>query len=237
MKFFYSYTVTDEFIPFSFSHFAALVIIIGICILLYFSGRKNKPVYAGILRYSFAFILIFQEIMLRHWRWYNGDLNLQRDLPLELCGLSIIFSAVMLVRKNYFIYEIIYFWGLAAASQALLTPDNRFEFPHFRYFQFFVSHGMIIIAVCYMTFIEKMRPTLKSYLKAVTATFIYAAVISILNYFLNSNYLYLCKKPDTASLMDFFGPWPYYLTVLSVLVFIFFMIVYLPYIFIDRKKS
>ncbi len=237
MKNLYSYSIINEFRLFSFSHFAGIFSIIIICLILYFIGKKKKPAYADILRYFFAAVLIIQEIMLRHWRWYNEGLNWQRDLPIELCGASIILSAVMLLWKKYSIYEVVYFWGLAAATQALLTPDNRFEFPHFRYFQFFISHGMIIIAVCYMTFIEKMRPTWKSYFKAVKITFIYAAVIALINYILNANYLYICRKPDTASLMDFFGPWPFYLSILIVLVFVFFFIVYLPYIISDWRNK
>lgn len=42
-----------------------------------------------------------------------------------------------------------------------LTSDlkiDMYAFPHFRFFQVFLSHGGIVTAAIYMTFIEGYRP-------------------------------------------------------------------------------
>jgi uncharacterized membrane protein YwaF len=42
-----------------------------------------------------------------------------------------------------------------SALQAILTPDlGIYDFPHFRYFQVFISHGLIVTAALYMTLVE-----------------------------------------------------------------------------------
>jgi hypothetical integral membrane protein (TIGR02206 family) len=66
----------------------------------------------------------------------------------------------MLITKNCLIYEFAYLIGIAGALQAVLTPDlGQYAFPHYRYFQVFISHGLIIISALYMTIVEGFRPT------------------------------------------------------------------------------
>ena len=39
----------------------------------------------------------------------------------------------------------------------------------------------------------------------------YAAAVGVLNAVLHTNYMYLCTKPGGGSILDFLGPWPFYL--------------------------
>ncbi|MFA4839866.1 MAG: TIGR02206 family membrane protein, partial [Candidatus Neomarinimicrobiota bacterium] len=152
------------------------------------------------------------------------------SLPLHLCGAAVILSAIMLVNKSYALYEIVYFWGLGGAIQALLTPDiGVYAFPHYRFFQFFVSHGSIVTASIFMTFDMNYRPKLRSIPKIFLITNCYMIFIAIFNYFTNGNYLFICHKPETASLIDVLGPWPWYILSLEVVGIISFYIYYSPF--------
>ena len=72
----------------------------------------------------------------------------------------------MLIFKNYTIYEFAYFMGIGGAIQALMTPDiGIYGFPHFRFFQTFISHGLLVTSAIYLTIVEGMRPTWKSLLQ------------------------------------------------------------------------
>jgi hypothetical integral membrane protein (TIGR02206 family) len=69
----------------------------------------------------------------------------------------------MLVTKNYRLYEYAYFLGIAGATQTLLTPDaGPYGFPHFCFFQVFLSHGSIVTTAVYMIVVDRYRPTPKS---------------------------------------------------------------------------
>jgi len=139
----------------------------------------------------------------------------------------------MLITRSYRLYEICYFWGLAGATQALITPDvGRYGFPHFRFFQCFVSHGLIVTAVLFMTFVEGMRPGLGSLLRALLALNLYAAFIGMVNLLLKANYGFVCRKPDDPSLIDVLGPWPWYLLSLEAAALIGLFLVYLPFLFL-----
>lgn len=238
MENFYSYNLDNPFKMFSTSHYGVLLTILAMGVFLYFAGKRcQRPLYSNYVRYFFALVIIVQEIFYFHWRFIHDNFNWRTDMPLELCGASLFLSAVMLITNNYRVYEIVYFFGLAGATQALLTPALKFDFPHFRFLQFFLSHGLIIISVIYMTFIEKYRPTMASYKRASVAITLYAAFISVTNYLLGANYMFLCDKPGTASVLDLFGPWPYYLGFLIPITFVMFFVVYLPYFIKDRFKS
>ena len=100
--------------------------------------------------------------------------------------------------------------------------------PNFKYIQFFVTHGGIIISIAYMTFVFKFTPTLRSLVKSYISLLLIAIPIYLLDYVIKGNYLFLREKPPGANLLDFFGPWTYYLIVLGILLIPYFLILYLP---------
>jgi len=231
----------NEFRTFSFSHFAALAILLVTCIvmIIWLKKIKNKKVNL-VFCIVLSVLLIGQEIMRMIWYACINEFNWGFHLPLHLCGMAIILGPIMLLKKNYTLYELIYFWGFGGAIQALLTPDLLYEFPHFRYFQFFVSHGLIIIACVYMTFIEKFRPTWKSIIKVFVITNIYMGIIALVNMITKGNYLFICHKPEQPTILDFLGPWPWYILSLELVGIISFLIYYSPFFIkdmIDKLKK
>ncbi|MBS1271928.1 MAG: hypothetical protein MAGBODY4_01064 [Candidatus Marinimicrobia bacterium] len=222
----------NRFGLFSTSHWTALAILLVLYLTLfrfrrYFRGNGSADKTA---RFIIAFILILQEIVLNIWRFVNGDWSIATSLPLHLCGIAVMLSAIMMYNKNYLLYEITFFWGLGGALQALITPDiGPYGFPHFRYFHFFVSHGTIILASLYMTFVHRYRPHHKSVWKIFVLTNAYAAFIGFFNWITGANYLYICHKPETSSMLDVMGPWPWYLISLEVLALASFYLYYSPF--------
>lgn len=216
---------------FSPSHLAALAIIVIInMLLIVWLKRTNHRENERYIRYTLSAILIIQELSLNIWRIYTGHWELGSSLPLHLCGAAVILSAIMLVNKSFKLYEIVYFWGLGGAIQALLTPDiGVYAFPHFRFFHFFVSHGSIVTASIFMTFDMNYRPKARSIPKVFLITNCYMVFIAVFNYFTNGNYLFICHKPETASLLDLLGPWPWYILSLEVVGIVSFYIYYSPF--------
>ncbi|MCF7797081.1 MAG: TIGR02206 family membrane protein [Lentisphaeria bacterium] len=229
--------------PFQFfttPHFTALISLALVYSWLFYfrNGFRRDPDIDLRIRYGLAAVLIAQELSLNLWRLMNHTWSPANSLPLHLCGVSVVLSAIMLVNKNYLLYEINYFWGLGGAVQALLTPDiGIYGFPHFRYFQFFVSHGSIILAVLYMTWVHGYRPRLKSVWKIFGITNLYLVVIAGFNWVVGGNYLFICEKPVGGSLLDFLGPWPWYIVSLEFVGIISFLIYYLPWLIRDRLTA
>ncbi|HCN77884.1 MAG TPA: hypothetical protein DIT13_11910, partial [Verrucomicrobiales bacterium] len=57
----------------------------------------------------------------------------------------------------------------------------------------------------------------------------YAALTGLINTALGTNYAFLCRKPEQASLMDHLGPWPWYIGSLVLLAFVLYSLLHLPF--------
>jgi hypothetical integral membrane protein (TIGR02206 family) len=126
--------------------------------------------------------------------------------------------------------------GIGVAMQPIFTPGpGIYGLPHFVPVQILTSHSALVLAGVYMTTIEGMRPTWESLLRVFVFTNLYAAVVFLINLKLGSNYLFLMRKPPSASLMDYLGPWPWYLISLEVVALAVFLILYLPFVIKDWR--
>ena len=145
---------------------------------------------------------------------------------------------LLLVTKNQTIYEFVYFMGIAGALQAVLTPDlGIYGFPHFRFFQTFLSHGLIMTAAIYMTVVEGFRPSWKSVLRVAIGINIYMVIVFLINTAIGSNYLFVNGKPPTASLLDILPPWPVYLIYVEAIGIFCCLLLYIPFIIKDWKAK
>jgi hypothetical integral membrane protein (TIGR02206 family) len=151
-------------------------------------------------------------------------------LPLHLCSVLVWTTALMLFSENYRIYEFIYLMGIGGAIQAVFTPDiGQYGFPHFRFFQTFLSHGGIITAAVFMTVIQGLRPHWRSIGRVFVVMNVYMVLVFMINSILGSNYLFIMRPPDTPSLIDALGPWPWYILSLEGIGLLTSVILYLPF--------
>lgn len=219
---------------FSPSHLAAIGIILLLNLSFIWIRRSQNQQLRIIVRYTMAAVLIANELLWHVWNLVTGQWTVQTMLPLHLCSVFVYLSAYMLVTRNAKIFEFAYFLGIAGATQAILTPDlGMYAFPHFRYFQVFLSHGAIVSAAVYMAVVEGMRPTWVSFRRVLVWSNVYLLFVGGVNALLGSNYMFVAHKPETASLIDFLGPWPWYVLALEALGFVLFFLLYLPFFIRD----
>lgn len=223
---------------FSSIHVSALFLLLlfnCLFIFILIKVRNNNP--GKYVKPAIALFLVSNEVCYQIWNIAYGTWAIDYTLPLHLCDAAMIVSVIMLFTGNRFLYEIAYFWGLGASLQALFTPDiHPFSYPHFIFFNFFFSHGAIITAVLYMTLIEGFRPKAISILKMALFTNAYIVLIAAVNFITGGNYVFLCHKPSSASVMDLLGPWPWYIAGLEAVGLALSFILYLPWLLSDLFK-
>jgi len=138
---------------------------------------------------------------------------------------------IHLINKNFYLFELTYFWGLIGAFIAIITPSLDVNYTHYRFWQFLIAHASVVFAVVYMLFVENYRVNYKSVWKTFGITNLIVLIVGVINIILDSNYLFLCGKPmgTSKTLFDFFGPWPWYLVTIEFLAITVFHIWYIPF--------
>ena len=228
----------EPFQLFGTGHLIALAVILLINLSFIWLRKSQSQKLKDRVRYALVAILIISEGSWHVWNIAIGEWTIQTHLPFHLCAVLVWTSVIMLLTKNYAIYEFAYFLGIAGASQALLTPEaGIYGFPHFRVFQTLFAHGAIVTSAIFMTVVEGYRPHWSSFKRVFLWTNIYMLVVTGINVLIGSNYLYTLHKPETASLMDVLGPWPWYLLSLEVVALILCLLLYLPWVIKDWRAA
>ena len=120
----------------------------------------------------------------------------------------------------------------------MLTPDPaRWPYGEISIFWSFMSHGIIILNVVWLIWVDGMRCRKGSLLNTFLVTNAGVFIIGIINNLLgeNANYWFICEKPggDSPFLV---GEWPYYLFTFEIAAFVVMLIIYLPMWFVvDRS--
>jgi hypothetical integral membrane protein (TIGR02206 family) len=178
--------------------------------------------------------------------WFRvGGWSAPSALMVQMCGLSIMFLPVMLLsesgRSRQALFDILYFWGIGGALQALIAPDiGANGFPAYKYFSFFLSHGLIITCAAVMALAGGVSITWRSLVRVVVVTNILLVPVYGLDRLLTlvppydpGNYFVLGYPPPTGSLVDLFsdifGPSPRYVLGLELMGLFVFGILYLPW--------
>ncbi|GAB4245663.1 MAG: TIGR02206 family membrane protein [Candidatus Methylacidiphilales bacterium] len=196
----------------------------------------NQPGLTWSVNGSLVIILVAAKLSALWLAHQRGYLDLQNALPMHLCDWAFFTALITLIWRFKLAYELTYFWGLAGTMQALLTPDLDFDWPDPRFMTFFLSHGGIIAVVIYTTAGLRMRPTWDSVWRAILASQVYLIVTAGVNLLVDANYGYLCRKPENPSLMDYFGPWPWYILTLEVAAIVSYLLYYSPFALTDYLR-
>ena len=119
----------------------------------------------------------------------------------------------------------------------MITPDIVEDFPHFYYIRYFVGHHLLIVSLIYAIVVYDMRPTLTSMKKAFIALNGFLLISFIANMILGANYFWIMEKPPMASLLDFMGPWPWYILSGEFVALAHFGFAYFIYLLIEKNRK
>lgn len=245
LKYFLGAGSTEEFANFTFAHFAPILLMIGLILLMWrFQDKLRGFKHEKTLRYVIAFALIFSE-MSYYWRLIavpSLGPNPVDHLPITVCGWVVVFASYMVIGKSQNLFDICYFWLFSGSIFALITPTViTFTGPtRFRYYQFWLEHTLGYIAVFYMIFVHKMRPTVKSAIKAYAALVVLAVIAYCTNRLLGpgANYLFMARPEDTPSILDILPPnFALRLFIMALAITALFGLSYLPWYLMDRKAK
>jgi hypothetical integral membrane protein (TIGR02206 family) len=157
-----------------------------------------------------------------HELWALSD-----SLPLHLCGISAILAGILLLKPKQLGFEFIILLGIPGAIHSFLTPELTNGYGTYFLFEYYFSHSAIIVSGLYLMFVHGMALRKGSWKMAFLFGQGLLIFIGFMNVVLNSNYMYLMKKPLISNPF-IVGEWPFYILGFEVAgilhIFIFYVL-------------
>jgi hypothetical integral membrane protein (TIGR02206 family) len=212
-------------------HVAALAVTAAVCAGLPVAARARpggwtRPFSRAFGAFLLAWFVAYPVVVL-----LEGSYELDFDLPLHLTDAATVVAAMALWTRRPLLFELAWFWGLTASLAAILTPDldSDDRFPSFFYWHYFITHGGVVVAAVFLAFGLRLSARPGAVGRAFLATSAWAGVAAIGNVLTGGNYMFLWEKPEAATLLDYMGPWPWYILTAALLALALFELLDLPF--------
>jgi hypothetical integral membrane protein (TIGR02206 family) len=205
----------SSFAAYGASHWAVLILLAaGVAVLAWSGARYCGTRTAWAAGRVFAVVLVAFHVPILIYDLTPARFDIEHSLPLQISDLAWMAAACALWFRRQWAYALTYYWGLTLVPQALITPAlDAPEFPSIDFVSFWGQHLLVLWATVYLTWWLGMRPNWGSFAFASTVTVGWGLVMLGFNSVAGTNYLFVSRKPDNPSLLDFMGEWPWYLGV------------------------
>ena len=171
------------------------------------------------------------------YRLFAGEFNWSKDLPLDLCNLIALLIVVLMWNPTLAKHELLYFLVLSGTLQGTITPNLDDTFPHYNFLKYWVVHAGLVVYMVYSCVVFRLYPRFRGIFRAYIWMNVYAVVMMAYNLAAGTNYFYLMEKPPMPSLLDYVGPWPWYLLTGQAVGLILFWVSWLPFVRLSRPIS
>ncbi len=205
----------------------SLMTVIFIILPIIIPLKYNEKAKYNIAKVFGGFIIL-ELILFYLYHYYNNIFSLQESLPLHLCRIMWIISLFAIFKKSNTSFEMLFHIGIFGSFYALLTPDLANDANFFLTFNYYFTHGGIIFVALYCLINLGMRPRNNSWFNVIFYVNILAFFISIINYIIGSNYMYLSSKPGVENPLLFLD-WPYYILIFEIGLFFHSFLIHILY--------
>jgi len=200
-------TALEQYLP--------IVIIITIAVLLFkysYLFKKNE-----LLDKKFRIIVavVFTIIYLSHYifRFVNYGFD-TIVLPFQLCSISMFLAIILLLSKNKTIFNFVLFTGVLGGLISLFFPVIGYDSNYYRYYQFEIAHGLLILTPIYFMAVHNYLPSKKGTIYSFLILQAIAVFMVVFNYIQGTDFMFVFidkNKIDKFPVIAKFGGIPLYL--------------------------
>ncbi|MCA1054476.1 TIGR02206 family membrane protein [Rossellomorea aquimaris] len=220
---------------FSVSHLLTILLfflLAGVMVMVMMKGRDNKGI--GTLLVG---ILAVSEISYQVWSVLYGNWSFQTTMPLHLCSISTFIGIYLYFKKNVKWFYLFLYIGFIPPILAIITPDNPYAFPHYRYLKYFLHHMGIPLMVLYLFFHDRYQVPKRSIFYGLFLVNCLAVPILIINKLSGSNYFFLSGPPEGNTPLLWFGDGFVYFLNLELAAVVVFTLNYFLFRWLEKYRK
>jgi hypothetical integral membrane protein (TIGR02206 family) len=209
----------------------AVAVTAALCVALPVAARARPGAWTRCFARGLALLLAAAVLAYHLVLALRDDYELDFDLPLHLSDAVTVVAAWALWSPRALLFELTYFWGLTASLQAVLTPALGAEDgpDSLLFWHYFITHSGVVLAAVFLALGVGLTARPGAVLRVFCVTAAWAGVAAVGNALTGGNYMFLREPPQTASLLDYLGPWPWYVMASAVLALALFTVLDLPF--------
>jgi hypothetical integral membrane protein (TIGR02206 family) len=228
----------EAFQTYGASHLAAIaLLLLGVAALVWLGRAYRGTPAASRLGKVLAVALLAFTVPPQLLYFTPDYWSLERTLPLQLSDLAWMVAALALWTRHRWAVAPTYYWGLTLTTQAVFTPDLSADFPSPLFFAFWGAHLLVVWAAVYLTWGLRLSPDWRSYRTTLAITVVWGISAILLNLIAGTNFGYLNEKPPFDSILDLFGPWPWYVLVEVTVAAVVWALMTWPWVVLRRRPE
>ena len=218
-----------------------VVTVILICAIILFCKNLTKQ-HKNNITHILAGLFLCKFIYIQFYHYTNDLWSIQESLPIHLCSFMWFLSIYFFITKKQWAFEMLLFIGMPGGIHSLLTPELTHGNTLIQKIDFFIGHGGLILSPFFGLYVLNMWPRKQAWIKSFFKLQFLVLIVALVNYTLNSNYMYLAHPPIANNPLipsdeSFFGQWPYYILIFELAVLIHAFLINLPFLYINTRKS
>jgi hypothetical integral membrane protein (TIGR02206 family) len=218
------------FRPFSAMHAGVLLLFAVAVAVLIWIGRRSDAARRARIERMLGWAMLGVWLVSNVWWLWPSRFDPAHSLPLQVCDVTALLAALVLLAPRPWASVLLYFWGIGMSLQALITPDLTGGPGSVWFWMFWISHAGTVGIALYVVAVRGYRPTWRDYRFAVAAGLVYLVVVFTVNVLFDFNYGYVGnEQPGQPSVIDFLGPWPGRVGLAAILVAMAMAVLMLPW--------
>ena len=109
-----------------------------------------------------------------------------------------------------------------------MTPEFTLGMDGFLFYEYYISHGGILLSALYLTLVLSFKPREGSWWKVFLRSQVLILIIGASNWVLSANYMYFSQKPIVENPF-LIGNWPWYIFFIDLFAMVHFLLIYIPF--------
>lgn len=142
--------------------------------------------------------LLFANMLIHYsGRIIIGEWHFSEDLPLHICFVANFFMMYILITDNKrSLFSVIYYFTMIGPLPAIILPDLSRSQSGYLFWQFIISHHVMMLFSLYCAFVLEYETSLKDACRAFLYGNAYVAVMAVFNGAFGTNYIMLGELPE-----------------------------------------